>query len=84
MIAQQWLKTDAARFELTDAGACALDELGVDLSRAQRSRRLFAPHCVDWSQRRPHVGGALGAALLDCYLKHGWMETGKGMVQGHR
>jgi len=31
-------------------------------------------HPPDWSQRRPHVGGALGAALLDCYLQRGWME----------
>src|SRR5262249_11037213 len=50
MIDRRWLETSAGRFELTDAGQSALNELGVDLSRAQRSRRLFAPHCVDWSQ----------------------------------
>jgi DNA-binding transcriptional ArsR family regulator len=77
MMGQTWLETDRDQFRLTDVGASALDELGVDVMRAQGSRRSFAPHCVDWSQRRPHVGGALGAALLDCYLKKGWMETGK-------
>ena len=77
MVAQSWLKTVGARFELTKLGTRALGELGVDIDRAQRSRRLFAPHCVDWSQRRPHVGGALGAALLDCYLQRGWMERAR-------
>lgn len=77
MIKQEWLRNDESRFEVTRLGSRALSDLGVDLEHAQRSRRLFAPHCQDWSQRRPHVGGGLGAALLDCYLRQGWMEPGR-------
>jgi DNA-binding transcriptional ArsR family regulator len=77
MIKRDWLRNDESRFEVTRLGSRALSDLGVDLEHARRSRRLFAPHCQDWSQRRPHVGGALGAALLDCYLRQGWMEPGR-------
>ena len=37
-------------------------------------RRRFACGCLDWSERREHLGGALGAALLDSLCTHGWIE----------
>ena len=37
-------------------------------------RRRFAYACVDWSERRPHIGGAVGAALLDLALRKRWVE----------
>jgi len=37
--------------------------LGVDLAAARSERRRFATACLDWTERRPHLGGALGAAL---------------------
>jgi len=77
MVEQAWLTAQESRFEVTATGERALAELGVDVGRARGSRRMFAPHCVDWSQRRPHVAGALGAALLDCYLRRGWMERAR-------
>jgi hypothetical protein len=43
----------------------------VDPARALRRRFAFA--CVDWSERRPHLGGALGAALLNVALKRRWV-----------
>jgi DNA-binding transcriptional ArsR family regulator len=51
-----------------------LSELGVDLASASRSRRPFALGCLDWSERRPHVAGALGAALAARSLEAGWVE----------
>jgi hypothetical protein len=44
--------------------------MDVELS----TRRRFAYPCMDWSMRRPHVGGALGAALLDLGIKRGWLQ----------
>ncbi|HEY2254054.1 MAG TPA: transcriptional regulator, partial [Variovorax sp.] len=38
------------------------------------SRRRFACACLDWSERRPHLGGALGAACLDLALRRGWVR----------
>lgn len=40
----------------------------------RRSRRRFACACLDWSERRPHLGGALGAAWLQLSLRRGWVR----------
>jgi hypothetical protein len=47
--------------------------LGVDLEAARALRRRFACACLDWSERRPHMGGALGASLLNLALKRKWV-----------
>jgi DNA-binding transcriptional ArsR family regulator len=60
-------------YELTSPGADALAALGVDLEAARVSRRKFAFACLDWSERRSHVGGALGAALLRLALNNKWV-----------
>jgi DNA-binding transcriptional ArsR family regulator len=51
-------------YDLTPAGEAALRARGVDLDGARRARRRFAFGCLDWTERRPHLGGALGAAIL--------------------
>ncbi len=51
-------------FELTAIGAGALREFGIDIAAERRRRRAFARRCLDWSERRAHLGGALGASLL--------------------
>ncbi|MEU8279923.1 helix-turn-helix domain-containing protein [Microbispora bryophytorum] len=61
---------------LTASGAQALTELGVDVDRVRRARRRFAPDCLDWLERRPHLGGALGAAVLDRLLAREWLVRG--------
>jgi hypothetical protein len=43
------------------------------LDRIRTLRRRFAYACVDWSERRPHIGGAVGAALLNVALKRKWV-----------
>jgi DNA-binding transcriptional ArsR family regulator len=60
--------------EVTPAGADFLCKLGVDLSGARARRRVFCRPCVDWTERRPHIGGAVGAALARrCFELH-WIE----------
>ena len=51
------------------AGAAALEAIGVDVAAARAARRRFAYACVDWSERRPHLGGA----LLDLALRRRWV-----------
>jgi hypothetical protein len=58
---------------LTLDGAKAFAALGVDLDATRTLRRRFAYACLDWSERRPHVGGALGAALLRVALQRRWV-----------
>ena len=61
-------------YELGPHGEATLVEIGVDLPGAQASRRSFARHCLDWTERRPHLAGALGAALADALLERRWVE----------
>jgi len=67
--ALRWLNSG----ELTSAGTKAFEALGIDIAATHALRRQFAPACLDWSERRPHVGGALGAALLKAALKRRWV-----------
>jgi DNA-binding transcriptional ArsR family regulator len=60
-------------YDLTIDGTKAFEALGIDLEAARALRRRFAYACLDWSERRPHVGGALGAALLKAALKRKWV-----------
>lgn len=60
-------------YEITAAGCKALAELGIDVAAAHATRRRFACGCLDWSERRPHLAGAVGAALLHVALKRKWM-----------
>jgi DNA-binding transcriptional ArsR family regulator len=60
--------------EVTDAGAALLTQLGIDLSAARARRRVFCRPCVDWTERRPHIGGAVGAAVANRCFELGWVE----------
>ncbi|MFD2350967.1 hypothetical protein ACFSTC_19015 [Nonomuraea ferruginea] len=57
-------------------GERLLAELGVDVARARRAKRRFAPECLDWTERRAHLGGALGAAVTAVLLERGWYRRG--------
>lgn len=59
--------------EPTVRGKRRLRELGIELD-GQRSRRPFARRCLDWSERRHHLAGALGAALAARFFELGWIE----------
>jgi DNA-binding transcriptional ArsR family regulator len=60
-------------FDVTKRGEKVLRRIGVDLERARASRRSFARACLDWTERRPHLAGSLGAAMLRRFLAAGWV-----------
>ncbi len=60
-------------YDLTGEGEERLAALGIDAAELHARRRRFAYPCVDWSERRPHLGGALGAALLEVALRRKWV-----------
>jgi DNA-binding transcriptional ArsR family regulator len=64
----------AAAYDVTAAGAKGFGRLGIDVESARSLRRRFAFACIDWSERRPHLGGALGAALLAQALGRKWVK----------
>ncbi len=59
---------------LTPSGELFCERLGVDIAGARKGGRHFARQCLDWSERRPHISGALGAAIADTFFKRGWTE----------
>jgi DNA-binding transcriptional ArsR family regulator len=61
-------------FELTPVGKTVLGRLGVDIAAARARRRSFARSCLDWSERRPHLAGALGAEVAEALTSRGWFQ----------
>jgi DNA-binding transcriptional ArsR family regulator len=68
-----WLAANDGSYDLTPIGIRHLTGLGIDVDEVRQSRRRFAYGCLDWSERRPHIGGALGAALLQIALRRKWV-----------
>ena len=60
--------------EVTESGFAFLSGLGVALDDCQRTRRVFCRPCLDWSERRPHIAGRVGARLCERYLELGWVR----------
>lgn len=59
---------------LGPAASDTFGSIGVDIARPPKGRRRFAFACLDWTERRPHLGGALGAALCSRAFETGWVE----------
>jgi DNA-binding transcriptional ArsR family regulator len=74
--ALEWVQASSADagYDLTPAGENAFASLGIDVAATRRLRRRFACACLDWSERRPHLGGALGAAFLKVALGRKWLS----------
>lgn len=66
-------RNGAPSYDVTPTGAEAFSGLGIDIDAHRALRRRFAFACLDWSERRPHLGGALAAAFLTVALKRKWV-----------
>lgn len=75
LISRGWLILDRDGGIVSGAGAAALDRFGIDVEAEGRRRRAFCRPCLDWTERRPHVAGAIGAALARRSQELGWIET---------
>lgn len=83
MIRIGWLSKDAnagnkITYSLTKSGSKSLRAKGVNIDDARKSKRSFAYGCIDWTERTPHLGGSLGAAILRSLLLQGVVERSKG------
>jgi len=76
--------------EVTGSGVAFLQELGIDLVAARQRRRVFCRPCLDWTERRLHLGGSIGAALAQRCFDLKWLERMRGSralvvtPRGHR
>jgi DNA-binding transcriptional ArsR family regulator len=73
LVRQGILRKEADSFAVTRRGGAWFAELGIDVETARALRRKFAATCLDWSERRDHLGGALGAALAERLVDLGWI-----------
>ena len=73
LLARNLLLAADGSYTLTLLGETTLAQLGVDIDRARAARRSFARTCLDWSEQRPHLAGALGSALTDTLLARRWL-----------
>ncbi|MHC1548940.1 ArsR/SmtB family transcription factor [Phyllobacterium sp. K27] len=71
------LGTDAG--EVTSSGVRLFENAGINVERiAAKSSRILCRPCLDWSERRPHLAGAIGAALCTHCFDHGWIKRIEG------
>ena len=74
LAARRLLRRSDGAFRPTPAGRRWCAEFGIDLESLERQRRPLARPCLDWSVRRHHLAGSLGAALLDRCIELGWLR----------
>lgn len=74
MVGRRWLTPGQRDYDLTATGARGLARLGVDVDETRRERRAFAQRCLDWSERRTHLAGSLGAAVARRCLELHWVQ----------
>ncbi|MGX5818757.1 ArsR/SmtB family transcription factor [Chitinophaga lutea] len=74
LIRQKLLRTADDAYVVTAKGENWFSDLGIGLKDLQLQKRHFAKPCLDWSERRHHLSGALGAALLDKMLALHWLR----------
>lgn len=83
-ISERLMKSEADReILLSTEGDALLQSIGIVSGGLVRGRRTFCRPCIDWSERKPHVAGALGAAILSRIRELGWvkpMPTGRALI----
>jgi DNA-binding transcriptional ArsR family regulator len=67
------IRASGKNYEVTASGSLWLKEMGIDWQELQSGRRLLATQCLDFTERRHHLSGALGAALLERMIELGWI-----------
>ena len=74
LVARKYVVLDDEAAEITMAGARFFAAFRIELPTLRSTRRHSCRLCLDWTERRPHIAGALGAALTKRYFDLGWME----------
>ena len=76
-VARKYVVLDEEAAEITTAGIRVFTEFGIELPTLRSAHRHFCRLCLDWTERRPHIAGAVGAAITKRYFDLGWMERMK-------
>ncbi len=77
LVKRRWLKLSEDGLALTPSGARAMTDFGVDIDALANQRRPLCRPCLDWSERRHHLAGSLGVALLSRMTDLKWAKREK-------
>lgn len=83
LVERRYLAFDAGRIDLVRDGERFVEDMNIDLPKLRGLRRPLCRCCLDWSERRNHLAGSLGAALLDAVLARGWARRDAGSRAVH-
>jgi DNA-binding transcriptional ArsR family regulator/predicted transcriptional regulator len=74
LVKENILKLENKTFHLTQKGIRWFADHDIDTTELQRQRRNFSRSCLDWTERRPHLAGSLGAAVLTMMISEQWVR----------
>lgn len=74
------LVTGEERLAITSEGRAFFADLGIDIGALEKKRRPLCRACLDWSERRSHLAGSLGKAVLDKIVERGWARRSESRV----
>jgi DNA-binding transcriptional ArsR family regulator len=75
---QHLIEASGSSYLLTEPGHRHLEAVGLDIDALRKQRRAFARPCLDWTERRPHLAGALGAGIAHHLLEREWLTRRPG------
>ena len=64
-------------FMISSSGIKWFDRLDISITELKRDQRVLARPCLDWSEKRPHLAGAVGAALADRLFDLKWLQRAR-------
>lgn len=73
LIERRAIALNGRDFTLTAHGRDVFADLGINVDDVQSERRRFARACMDWTERRPHLAGSLGASVLSLLVRKRWV-----------
>jgi DNA-binding transcriptional ArsR family regulator len=76
LLRQGWLKSADNYYEVTPRGRTGFEKFGLDVAEMSE-HKLVAPECLDWTEKRHHLAGALGTALTNIFLERKWLIKDK-------
>jgi DNA-binding transcriptional ArsR family regulator len=77
LVSKRLLSVQSREFQVTPGGELFLESLGIHVADLRGHRRAFARACIDWTERKYHLAGSVGAALLCAFCTKGWVKRQK-------
>ncbi|MEO6287261.1 MAG: transcriptional regulator [Dyadobacter sp.] len=74
LVQRNMLRIEEKRYAVTPEGVVWFQSIGINPEESKSQKRSFAHQCLDWSERKHHLAGALGTSLLNGLMKNDWIR----------